>query len=65
MCLPIDDSAMLCWLQSQLRVIAAWRDELALRSDPDFEALERLEHHYQWLASEVSRLGPRGLVGGV
>lgn len=58
MCLPIDDTAMLCWLQSQLKVVEAWRDELATRPDLDLEAVSRLEHHYDWLASEVSRLAP-------
>ena len=56
MCLPIDESSMLCWLQSQLKVVEVWRDELATRPDLDLEAISRLEQHYNWLSFEVSRL---------
>jgi hypothetical protein len=56
MCLPIDDASMLCWLRSQLKVVEAWRDELASRPDLDLEAISRLEQHYNWLSYELSRL---------
>lgn len=56
MCLPLDDSAMVCWLKTQVRVIEAWREELAMRAELDVSALTRLETHYQWLSAEVSRL---------
>jgi len=56
MCLPIDEAAMLCWLKSQVRVIEAWREDLAMRPDIDLDAVRRLERHYQWLTAEVDRL---------
>ncbi|MEM7329196.1 MAG: hypothetical protein AAF437_10680 [Pseudomonadota bacterium] len=56
MCVPLDDTAMICWLKTQVRVIEAWREELAMRTELDVPALTRLETHYQWLSSEVSRL---------
>lgn len=45
MCVPVDDPAMLCWLQTQLRVISAWQDE-------------RLARHHDWLTEELTRLSP-------
>jgi hypothetical protein len=56
MCGPIDDFQMLCWLRGQLRVLSAWREELASRHDQDLEALTRLEVHHDWLLSELGRL---------
>ena len=56
MCLPLDDTAMICWLKRQVRVIEDWREEFASRPDLDIEALMRLETHYAWLTSEVARL---------
>lgn len=56
MCVPLDDSAMVCWLKTQVRVIEAWREELAMRTELDVPALTRLEKHYQWLSAEVARL---------
>lgn len=58
MCLPLDDSAMICWLRTQVRVIEAWREELATRPELDIAAVMRLEEHYAWLTSEVARLDP-------
>ena len=56
MCMPIDDSAMLCWLKQQVRVLEAWREELACRSEIDIATVTRLERHYAWLTEEISRL---------
>lgn len=56
MCLPLDDTAMICWLQTQVRVLEAWREELATRPEIDVSAVARLERHYQWLTSEIARL---------
>lgn len=49
MCLPLDDASMVCWLKTQVRVIEAWREELASRPDIDIEVVMRLERHYAWL----------------
>ncbi len=57
MCMPLDDIQRTCWLQSQLQVMQVWMEELATRPDGDLTALERLERHRQWLASELARLG--------
>ena len=56
MCLPIDDTAMICWLKTQVRVIEAWREELAMRPEIDIPTVTRLEQHYAWLTSEIDRL---------
>ena len=56
MCLPLDDASMVCWLKTQVRVIEAWREELASRPDIDVEVVMRLEKHYAWLTAEVSDL---------
>ena len=60
MCLPRDDGSMISWLKSQVRVIEAWREELASRPDLDITVIMRLERHYAWLCSEVSRLETPG-----
>jgi len=59
MCIPFDDTAMICWLKPQVRVIEAWREELATRPELDVSAVTRLEKHYAWLTSEVARLDDR------
>jgi hypothetical protein len=58
MCIPLDDAAMLCWLEAQLRVIEAWQDELASRPDADLFQVERLARHHTWLRDELARLVP-------
>ena len=59
MCVPLDDTAMICWLKTQVRVVEAWREELATRPDLDIAAITRLERHYAWLTYEAGRLdGP-------
>lgn len=56
MCLPISDTVMIDWLKSQVRVIEAWREEIACRPEIDIKEVERMERHYQWLTLEVTRL---------
>ncbi|MEL7108845.1 MAG: hypothetical protein AAGJ68_12205 [Pseudomonadota bacterium] len=56
MCIPFDDTAMICWLKTQVRVLEAWREELATRPELDISAVRRLEKHYAWLTYEVARL---------
>jgi hypothetical protein len=56
--MPIDDSAMLCWLQTQLRVMQAWLDELATRPDADPRQVDQLARHHAWLSDELTRLTP-------
>lgn len=56
MCLPMDDTMMICWLKTQVRVLEAWRENLAMDVDLDLEQINRLERHYQWLTSEILTL---------
>ncbi|MFT5774167.1 hypothetical protein [Hyphomonas sp.] len=56
MCIPMDDAAMLCWLRQQVRVLEAWREELACRPEIEIAMVTRLERHYAWLTSEIMRL---------
>ena len=59
MCLGFNDFDMMSWLRHQIRVIEAWRDDVAMRPELDMEMIIRLEQHYQWLTSEVSSLEAR------
>lgn len=56
MCLQFQNAAMLDWLKTQVRIIEAWREDVASRADLDLDMLTRLEHHYQWLTAEVLNL---------
>jgi len=59
MCVPLDDTAMICWLKTQVRVVEAWREVLATRPELDISAITRLERHYAWLTYEAARLDDR------
>ena len=59
MCYPFQSSDMLEWLKTQVRVIEAWREDVASRPDLDLEMITRLERHYQWLTAEVLNLEER------
>lgn len=52
----IHDQKMLEWLKMQVRILEAWREEVAARVEIDVPVLMRLERHYAWLSSEVSML---------
>ena len=56
MCLPQDHPSMMCWLEKQVRVIDAWRDELVATVTDDDVTLERLTVHRAWLTQEIDRL---------
>ena len=56
MCYHFQSSDMLEWLKTQVRVIEAWREDVASRPDLDLDMITRLEHHYQWLTAEVVNL---------
>lgn len=56
MCLEIKNDAMRVWLESQIRMVTAWRDDAANASDVDPETLRRLETHLAWLTFEAKRL---------
>lgn len=59
MCLPIDQSSLLCWLKTQVRVLEAWREDAAMDPEPDVETIGGLERHYAWLTGEIARLEAR------
>ena len=46
MCYHFQSSDMLEWLKTQVRVIEAWREDVASRPDLDMEMITRLEHHW-------------------
>ena len=52
----IHDQKMLEWMKMQVRILEAWREEVASRVEIDVPVLMRLERHYAWLSSEVSML---------
>lgn len=56
MCYHFQSSDMLEWLKTQVRVIEAWREDIASRPELDLAMITRLEHHYQWLTAEVLNL---------
>lgn len=56
MYLPIDDRSMLTWLRTQIRVMEAWREELAIRPEIDVDQAMKIETHLSWLSAEYDRL---------
>ena len=56
MCYHFQNSDMLDWLKSQVRVLEAWREDIATRPRLDLEMVCRLEQHYQWLTKEIMDL---------
>ena len=56
MCYHFQTPNMLIWLRHQVRVLEAWREDVATRPDLDLEMIMRLEQHYQWLTAEVANL---------
>jgi hypothetical protein len=56
MCYHFQNSDMLDWLKSQVRVLEAWREDIATRPRLDLEMVSRLEQHYQWLTREIMDL---------
>lgn len=52
----ITDFSMISWLRQQVRILEAWREELASRPDVELTDLVRVEKHYHWLCSEMYRL---------
>lgn len=56
MCLPINDRTMLTWLQTQIRVMEAWREEIATRPEIDIDQVVKVETHLSWLSAEYDRL---------
>lgn len=65
MCLHFTNTDMLDWLRTQIRMLEAWRESVALRPTIDMEMVSRLETHYQWLTAEVSKLERVGLRSAV
>ncbi len=56
MCYRFQSSDMLEWLKTQVRIIEAWREDVATRPELDLDMITRLEQHYQWLTAEVVTL---------
>lgn len=56
MCFSFHNAGMVDWLRTQVRVIEAWREDVASRPELDLDMIMRLERHYQWLTAEVSSL---------
>ena len=56
MCLATSNRSMTAWLAMQVRVLEAWREEVAMRADIDLGMALRLERHYQWLTAELAML---------
>ena len=54
--LLMSDNTMSAWLATQVRIIEAWREEVAMHVDIDLDMVNRLAQHYQWLTSEIAHL---------
>lgn len=54
---PPEDRVLLNWLQTQLQIIAEWRDELGRRSRASRVSASKLDAHHAWLQQEIDRLG--------
>jgi len=59
MCVRFRNGDMIEWLKTQVRIIEAWREDIATRQDLDLEMITRIEVHYQWLTTEVCVLEAR------
>lgn len=59
MCYRFQSHDMLEWLKTQVRVLEAWREDIASRPELDLDMITRLERHYQWLTAEVLNLETR------
>jgi hypothetical protein len=59
MCMTIASQSVSAWLQSQERIMRAWRDELLLTGAGDQEQIERIDAHRRWLAEEIALLEVR------
>lgn len=57
MCLSVSDDTMLSWLETQVRVLEAWREDVATRPSIDMRLVMSLEQHYQWLTGQIEVLG--------
>lgn len=58
MCLPSDPAALTCYLQGQLRIIRAWRDDAMLQEGGEDALFQVLNGHHAWLMRELSVLVP-------
>lgn len=56
MCYHFQTPNMLTWLKAQVRVLEAWREDVAMHPELDLEMISRLEQHYQWLTREIGHL---------
>ncbi len=56
MCKPIARRTLIDWLQTQKKVIALWRDNIADIETADMDLIESLETHHNWLSDELVRL---------
>ena len=65
MCISYSDTTMLNWLETQVRVLEAWREDIAARPTIDMRMVMSLENHYQWLTSEVCRLSDENMNQGL
>jgi hypothetical protein len=65
MCISYSDTTMLNWLETQVRVLEAWREDIAARPAIDMRMVMSLENHYQWLTSEVRRLSDNEMNQGL
>ncbi len=59
MCLSISDNTILSWLETQVRVLEAWREDVATRPSIDMRMAMSLEQHYQWLTKQIDVLGQK------
>jgi hypothetical protein len=57
MCLPVDRTALQCWLRSQLAVLGALRDEAALQLEGETRLSATLAGHHAWLMRELELIG--------
>ena len=60
MCLPIDRTALQCWLHSQLAILGALRDEAALELEGEHALATTLDGHHAWLMRELELIGDTG-----
>ena len=50
------DPRLLQWLESNLQVLACWRDEMTGIGPGEIDLINCLDTHHSWLSAELARL---------
>jgi len=63
MILSPDYNPSLDYLCEQERELAHWREDLFAYTEPDWDLIDRLDRHRDWLAGQIDQLASRPVRG--